>query len=46
MSDARRALLEPRLQALLAELDKIRELEPFDGEPVTPWPWEEANDVR
>ncbi len=46
LSDERRSFLAPKLQALLNELVKFRELEPSDGEPATFWPWEETGDVR
>jgi hypothetical protein len=39
LSDERLAELAPKLDALMAELIKIRELESPDSEPATPWPW-------
>jgi len=46
LSHERRSFLAPKLQALLNELVKFRELEPSDGEPAIPRPWEETGDVR
>jgi hypothetical protein len=39
LSEERRRELVPKFAVLMAELAKLRELEPEDGEPATPWPW-------
>jgi hypothetical protein len=44
LTEARREELAPKLDALLADLAKLAELDRPELEPATPWPWREDDD--
>jgi hypothetical protein len=46
LTDERRGVLAPKLEALLADLAKLEELDRPEIEPATPWPWREDVDDR
>ena len=44
LTDERREELAPKLEALLADLAMLEELDRPELEPATPWPWQEDDD--